>query len=55
MSDKNKRAAYMARLQRHRAQRVGMTFNERGERVYGGPEKLECRNSAGATYIRGNG
>lgn len=52
MSDKNKRAAYMARVQKHQAQRVGMMFNERGERVYGGPEKLDCRNSASATYVR---
>ena len=52
MSDKSKRAAYMARVQRHQAQRVGMIFNERGERVYSGPEKLDSRNSAGATYIR---
>jgi hypothetical protein len=52
MSDKSKRAAYMARVQKHQAQRVGMMFSEHGERVYAGPEKIDSRNSAAATYLR---
>jgi hypothetical protein len=51
MSNKAKRAAYMARVQKHQDMRQGMTFGADGKRTYSGPEKVDCRNSATAVYI----
>lgn len=52
MSNKAKRAAFMARVTLHQEMRQGMTFGADGKRTYRGPEKVDCRNSATAVYIK---
>ncbi|WP_244807911.1 hypothetical protein [Caballeronia zhejiangensis] len=45
-------AAFLARVEKHQEMRQGMMFGADGKRTYGGPEKVDCRNSATAVYVK---